>query len=100
MATLEELTAIEKQAYGLMIAARDTPRYDLYAKVWMNADRDLRKARNAAKKKTPITGIGVSETVMPFQFNDQTVKVETPDIAPVPEEVAKGTTRGRGLKPV
>lgn len=77
MVTLDDLTAIEKQAYSLMIAARDTPRYDLYAKVWMNADRDLRKAKAAAKKKPTV---------------------ETPSIAPAPEPEAKDTTPKRGLK--
>lgn len=89
-----DLEAIEKQAFALMIAARETPRYDLYAKVWMNADRDLRKAKAAAKKEAKKATH--DEPVFPTIEGGPPVTTVTADTGPAPQPV----TRGRGPRPV
>lgn len=103
MPTLDELITMNNSLFDLLIAAKGTRAHPHIAKAWQLIYQDFAKAERAAKKaekKTPITSIEVSETVVPLNFNDQTVKVETPDIAPVPAEVTKDTTPRRGSKTV
>lgn len=104
MATLDELITMNNSLFDLLIAAKGTRAHPHIAKAWQLIYQDLSKAERAEKKtqkKTapdPLAGT-VTQFTIYEQMAEQT-KVETPDIEPVPEEVTKGTTPRRGLKPV
>lgn len=104
MATLDELITMNNSLFDLLVAAKGTRAHPHIAKAWQLIYQDLAKAERAAKKAEKKTAPDpLAGTVKPFTIYEQMAeqtKVETPDIAPVPEQVTKDTTPRRGSKPV